>query len=178
MRKTNLRLCTAAMSALLVLCLIITSTACVSKTQTAQERVSAALGLELSSAEEVKFEDNHGGFHGDGAAFITLHITDPTFYQRLDSNPLWHSLPLDDPMTVLLYGVTDGEGSYGPYLTDSSGAPLFPQVEKGYYFINDRHPTASVPYSSSAILGRSSLNLTAAVYDAETQLLYFCEFDT
>lgn len=178
MKKTNFRLCLAAICVLLMLCSIITSSACVSKTLTAQERVSAALGLELSSAEEIVFEDNHGGFHGDGTTFITLQITDSAFYQRLDSNPSWHSLPLDDPMTVLLYGVTDREGCYGPYITDGSGAPLFPQVENGYYFIIDRHPTASAPYSSSAILSRASFNLTAAVYDSDTQMLYFCEFDT
>lgn len=178
MKRLNLRLCAAAMCALLMLCLIMTSAACRSITQTAQDRVSAALGLELSSAEAFGFEDSHGGFHGDGTTFITLQITDEAFAEHIASDPSWHSLPLDDTLTVLLYGIADGQGSYGPYLTDEGGAPLFPQVENGYYFINDRHPTASVPYSSSAILGRGSFNLTAAIYDSDTQKLYFCEFDT
>jgi len=178
MKKINFQRCAAAVCMLVMLCIIISSAACVSKTQTAQERVSAALGLELSEAEEVNFDDSHGGFHGDGTTFIALHITDPAFYQRLDSNPSWHGLPLDEPLTVLLYGVTDGDSRYGPYITDGGGNSLFPQVEKGYYFIIDRHPTASVSSSTWEMLSRGSFNLTAAVYDSDTQMLYFCEFDT
>ena len=79
----------------------------------------------------------------------------------------------DDAVTALLYGLETPEMTYGLYLEHE-----MPKVEKGYYFFYDRHSESSDPFDSSEVLDRSSLNFTVAVYDTETDKLYYAEMDT
>ena len=65
--------------------------------------------------------------------------------------------------------------SAGPYLTDDSGDPLLPGIANGFYRLIDRHSDAG---DGQNLLERASLNVTLAVYDADSDTLYFCEMDT
>ena len=51
-------------------------------------------------------------------------------------------------------------------------------LKEGYYFIYDRHSESTEPFDSTEILERASLNFTAAIYDADTDRLYYVEVDT
>ena len=62
----------------------------------------------------------------------------------------------------------------GPYLTGEEWDPLVPEIREGYYRLIDRHAQAG----ESDILDRHSFNFTLALYDTETDTLYFCELDT
>ena len=140
--------------------------------------ISHLPGLEASTGTVLYASDTHGGFHGDGTAFLSVQFSDGDAVQRIAAHPDWAPLPLPDNLMALAYGLETGAESNGPYLVDEGGSPLFPQVERGWYYFEDRHGEAVSPQDDGAIFERNSFNLTLAVYDAETNILYFCTFDT
>lgn len=165
----------------LALALTILLTAC--SRQTAQESVSAALDLDASAGEVLFREDDHGGFHGDGMTLIELHFMDEEVLDQIRDSAEWKAFPLDETVQALVYGVTrtheDGSvtESVGPYLTDEDGAPLVPEIRKGYYRLIDRQAEEGKA-TGADILHRASFNFTLGLYDTEKDILYFCEMDT
>ena len=49
---------------------------------------------------------------------------------------VWRPLPLDEDTQNLVYGVYDSD-YLGTPLTDEEGMPLIPEIENGYYMINE-----------------------------------------
>lgn len=143
-----------------------------------QKEVSKALGIDVASATVESSADSHGGFHGDGVTYIKLNFSDKTFLNKIKQNSAWHSLPLSDNLTTVVYGKSDEQTSIGPFLTDGSGQPLLSQIEHGYFYFNDRHSESKDPQNDSQLIGRSSFNFTLAIYDTDTKTLHFCELDT
>ena len=62
----------------------------------------------------------------------------------------------------------------GPYLTDEEGDLLVPEIREGWYRLIDRHAEAG----KTDLLSRASLNFTLALYDTDTDTLYYFEMDT
>ena len=148
-----------------------------------QEEVAVTLGLDLSGCEVVSSWDDHGGFHGDGTAFAELKCSGSGVLDQIQGDGDWKAFPLDRTARALVYGVTEQTGTEetgimvyqtGPYLTDGEGDPLVPEIQAGWYRLIDRHAQAG----ETELLGRASLNFTLALYDADTDTLYFCEMDT
>ena len=135
--------------------------------------VAKALGVDTSGASLLSSSDTHGGFLGDGTCCIALSFPDGRLEEQLAADPAWHSLPADETVQALVWGTQDEEGSIGPYLTDTGGAPLVPAVQAGYYRLIDRHSDQTAP-----LLERGSFNFTVGVYDADARILYYCELDT
>lgn len=143
------------------------------------EDISVILGAEVDAAEVIAEVDTHGGFHGDGVRYIEFAFADEAFLQKIQADHTWHSLPAQEAeIAALLYGGEVDGISYGAMITDADGAPLLPIVENGYYLFYDRRAEAETPFESEGVLGRSSLNLTIALYDTETNRLYYAELDT
>lgn len=145
---------------------------------TAQARVGRALGLALDTATVLTEQDDHGGFHGDGQTFIALQLVENSLPADLPDRAGWAALPLDHNAAVLLYGETTETASRGPYLHDEAGNPLLPPVAHGYWYFQDRQAAQGEKLSAEAVLGRPSMNWTAAVYDADARILYYMELDT
>ena len=148
-----------------------------------QEEVAVTLGLDLSGCEVVLSWDDHGGFHGDGTAFAELNCSGGGVLDQIMEDSGWKAFPLDRTARALVYGVTEQTGTEetgimvyqtGPYLTDEEGDPLIPEIRAGFYRLIDRHAQAG----ETDLLGRASLNFTLALYDTDTNTLYFCEMDT
>ena len=57
----------------------------------------------------------------------------------------------------------------------SARALISPGIANGFYRLIDRHSDAG---DGQNLLERASLNVTLAVYDADSDTLYFCEMDT
>lgn len=132
------------------------------------------LGADVSTAEVISDDDSHGGFHGDGERYLEFQFADDSFENTIKKDHTWHALPMqDDVIEALLYGKTMGEITYGPYLQAE-----MPEIEKGYYFFYDRHAEGNDPFDTAKVLGRSSMNFTVALYDTESDTLYFAELDT
>lgn len=132
--------------------------------------ISGTLGTDVSAAEVLISEDSHGGFHGDGEAYMVLQFRNETQLFVPDS-PFWHALPLPENLNSVLYG-------NNIMLTDDAGNPRVPEIENGFYFFCDRHSKSTDPADDASIFSRGSLNFTLAVYDADTYTLYYYEQDT
>lgn len=134
------------------------------------EALSDTLGMRLTNGAVLAYEDTHGGFHGDGHTFAKIRLSGQV--------PGWNALPMTKNLTLAFYGGMDGELLIGSLFRDAAGEPLLPPVENGWYFFQDRHSESTDPKDDTALFSRSSWNFTAAVFDADTNLLYYFELDT
>lgn len=160
-----------------VLVLILTSCG----SQDSSKNIASELGIDVSSGEEITSFDNHGGFHGDGTTYIVLSFSDDHVLEQIENHNQWKKFPLDEAVRMLVYGISDETSSRGPFLTDSEGNALIPEIQNGYYFLVDRqekNPVLSGITAEADILDRSSLNFTLALYDADTNMLYYCKYDS
>lgn len=127
---------------------------------------SKRLGIDLSAAEVKQYSDTHGGFTGDGKIFVQYTFADgaPDF----PTNEYWHALPLS----------ASAERIVDSLILDENYKPLIPQVQNGMWFFCDRHSESTDPADGTGIFDRYSFNFDFAVFDADTNTLYFTIFDT
>lgn len=142
-----------------------------------QSVVSGGLGIDASACGVISASDTHGGLHGDGITFIVLDCADGDVLNQIKEKSGWRAFPLDDTVKILVYGIENETERIGPYLTDQEGNPLVPEIENGYYMLIDRQVKEGRA-AGADILHRSSHNFTLGLYDADAELLYFCELDT
>ena len=154
---------------LFLLALLLTGCANNSRASKAME-IADSLGIRESSL--VTLEDSHGGFHGDGD---TLVIFQTSGFQPGED---WQEFPLPDSLSIALWGGMAGDMQWGSLLTDETGEPLMPEVENGHYYFRDRHSESTDPEDPSDLLSRSSFNFTLAVYDGDSETVYYFEKDT
>ena len=148
-----------------------------SGTRSTPENVAQELGVSLPETVSVGYEDTHGGFHGDGETFVTLTFSadDAAALQAQLAEQGWQPLPMVGELRAAVYGgeldgVNYGDGVFARY---SVSAPV-----NGWYWFFDRHSEATDPHSADGLLGRYSMNYSAAVFDADRNTLYYYELDT
>lgn len=134
--------------------------------RTLQEKISKIIDVDCEKAEIVFEVDTHGGFHNDGTHFVQLEFDNDEFVKKIKANNSWHVLPADDLINELIYGVSYENRVVGPYISDENINPYFPNVDNGYYFFLDKEPN------------KKSFNVIVAIYDIDTNTLYYCELDT
>ena len=150
-----------------------------SKSGSMTDEISNTIGIDLVNAEYATRVDTHGGFHGDGNTIVSLSLSTDSVQEQIQNNSNWHSLPLTENLTAVVYGITEGNSSIGPYITvDDSRNPAVPEITNGYYFFLDRHSKSTDPHDDANVLSRASFNLTIAIYDCDTEMLYYLELDT
>lgn len=150
-----------------------------SKSGSLTDEISETVGIDLSSAAYATRIDTHGGFHGDGNTIVTMSVSSDSALAQIQGNSAWQSLPLTENLTAIVYGITEGNSSVGPYITvDDSSTPAVPEITNGYYFLLDRHSQSTDPHDDTNVLTRTSFNLTIAIYDCDTEILYYLELDT
>lgn len=140
--------------------------------------VAKQLKMDLPLVFDFKYEDTHGGFLGDGATFSKMKFSKANgekLLSQIADYEEWKALPMTKNIDLLLYG---GEKSKGEHLGGIAQAYPIPQLSHGYWFFLDRHSEADDPKSDRDLLHRSSYNLTVALYDPDTNTLYYLEFDT
>lgn len=157
---------------ILFVCLL---TACGS--QEPQNIISNELGIDVSSGDEIFAFDDHGGFHGDGTTYTVLSFSDDKVLEQIKESTQWKEFPLDETVRTLVYGISDGTSSDGPFLIDSEGNAFIPEIHEGYYILIDRQAEQGEA-AGVDILHRNSFNFTLGLYDVDTNNLYFCELDT
>lgn len=150
-----------------------------SKSGSITDEISKTIGIDLSNAEYSTSIDTHGGFHGDGNTIVMMPVASESVLEQIQSNSNWNSLPLTENLTAVVYGITEGNSSIGPYITvDDSRNPAVPEITNGYYFFLDRHSKSTDPHDDTNVLSRGSFNLMIAIYDCDTEMLYYLELDT
>ena len=155
--------------AVFLTCLLLTGCGKDSRASKAME-IADDLGVRESIL--LTLENSYGGFHGDGDTFVVLQA--PGFQPGED----WKEFPLPENLAIALWGGMVGDMQWGSLLTDDSGEPLLPEVENGHYWFRDRHSESTDETDPSALLDRSSFNFTLAVYDADSETVYYFEKDT
>ena len=134
------------------------------------DRISEALEVDVSDGVILESYDDHSGFHGDGTMYAVLEFSDDAFEQAISNSSGWHMLPLTDNLEILVYGIRNPEAAIGPFI-----GTTMPKVEKGYWYFSDRQGMTS---DDRRILQRGAYNYTIAIYDADRDKLYYCEYDT
>ena len=140
--------------------------------------ISKTIGVDVSAGEVISESDTHGGFHGDGDRVIEIQFVDTSFSDQLKDNEEWNAMPLTENLTALVYGLHTETSSIGPMIHKEDNAPVVSEIENGYYYFKDRHYESSDPKDDTSVLGRASYNFTIAIYDTDTQKLYYLELDT
>ena len=122
----------------------------------------------------VEEKDTHGGFVGDGSYYLILDCSDNT-EDALSIVADWNELPLSENLNLIMYGGEKDGKTYGYDLSEEAHMPV---IENGYYYFEDRHSEAKDVSDDSELFSRASFNFSLAVYDSETNRLYYFEFDT
>lgn len=133
-------------------------------------RLGATLGLDLSGGTLVRFEDNHGGFHGDGESFIEVKLDG--LAEALTDAPGWKPLPMSENVAEAVGGEWGPEG-----LTIWMMGHMV-KIEEGFCYFYDRHRECENPYDDAELNHRFSRNFTVAAYDSASGRLYCYELDT
>ena len=138
-----------------------------------QQHISIELHVNVQDAAVLSEHDSHGGFLGDGTAMVSLKLKDGSMPGAMAGNPNWRPLPMPDALAEEIY---DERG----WFRDGEGNLFVPEVKNGFYFFLDRHDMAADIFDPEGLSdpARYSQNYTAAVYDAEENVLYYLAVDT
>lgn len=146
------------------------------KTETPNEHISNEIKLDVSGCTIINDNDTHGGIHGDGERMISLDCSNTNILERVNK---WNRLPLSDNLGIVMYsGEKNGE-IYGYDLAKDNNIP---KIDNGYYYFVDRYTKYYKDYediySDYKLLDRTSMNFIVAMYDLDTNYLYYYEYDS
>lgn len=122
----------------------------------------------------VEEADTHGGFHGDGSYYFIMDCSENK-EKALENLSGWTELPLSENLHLIMYGGEKDGMTYGYDLAEEA---KMPEVENGYYYFYDRHSESTDSSDDSELFDRSSFNFSIAVYDSDTNKMYYFEYDT
>ncbi|MBE6950714.1 MAG: hypothetical protein E7451_05180 [Ruminococcaceae bacterium] len=139
--------------------------------------ISDAIGTDVTGGTLLEHTDSHGGFLGDGERILCVRLTEEQAAELADGvreSEFWHPLPLSEELSAAVCGTRTETESFGPLFPEGA----VPPVENGFWFFRDRHSQSTAPASTAGLHDRSSWNFTAAIFDADTSILYYLELDT
>ncbi len=131
-------------------------------------------GFKKSEFTVVEELDTHGGFHGDGSYYLILDCSDNRD-KAMKILKDWKELPFSENLSLVMYGGEKDGKSYGYNLAEKA---KIPKVENGYYYFKDRHSESKDSEDDTDLFNRSSFNFSIAIYDSDTDTMYYFEFDT
>ena len=119
-----------------------------------KKRAAERLGLDFSESIVLEEWDSHGGFHGDGEAFVKLSVPDD-FEVQLKGNEGWNAFPLTGEPYAYYY---EWGGTFG---TLEKGEKVIPEIENGYWYFENTGP----------------MNWDFAAFDKDMGIFYYYEWD-
>lgn len=144
-------------------------------TSSPQAILSDALKLKLPSAENISYQDDHGGFHGDGTAWAKAEFDEThgeELAQMLAEDDRWHDLPLPENLRLFLYGGQADGVTYTDAFAEQLGIPA---IQNGCYYFVDRFNSTT---DDSLLLDSPATNVTVAIFDKDEYILYYFVLDT
>lgn len=126
---------------------------------------------DFSVVEE--FED-YGGFGVDGSHYLILDCS-ASKQKALDIIKNWKKLPLSKNLNLAMYGGAKDGVIYGYEFAKEAHMP---KIKNGYYIFEDSQLKGKDSSDDSELLNRSSFNFEIAVYDCDTNRMYYFEFDS
>ena len=160
--------CVRLIIATIIVCIVFSSCA------TAGSGQADYFGFKTSVFPVVEEKDTHGGFLGDGSYYLILDCSE----KQAEAAGLiqdWKPLPLTENIQTLMYGGVIMGVSYDNRLAEEAHWPVF---NNGVYKFVDRHAEAVDKSDDANLLSRYSYNFSVAVYDLDTNRLYYFEYDT
>lgn len=118
--------------------------------------------------------DTHSGFHGDGSYHLILDCSENK-EKATEILSKWIELPLLENLALIMYGGEKDGISYGYNLAKEAEIPT---IENGYYYFCDKHAKSTDNKNASALFDRGSFNFSLAIYDSDTDKMYYFEYDT
>lgn len=118
--------------------------------------------------------DTHGGFQGDGSYYLILDCSNNKV-KALEIVEDWNKLPLSENLNLIMHG---GEKDGVTYLYKLAEEAHMPKIGNGYYIFEDRHSESKDSRDDSDLFDRYSYNFSLAIYDCDTDKMYYFEFDT
>lgn len=149
-----------------------------SDTTTTSKHISDSIGIKLPTNAKIEYNDSHGGLHGDGLFYAKVKFInneEEDLIKDILSTKGWNNTPIDETLSLMLYGGEKDGISYGYNLAEQAGIP---KVSSGYWKFIDRYDGAVNSSDTSELMNRNSFNFTVAIFDEDTNVLYFFEFDT
>ena len=131
-------------------------------------------GFNLTEFSVVEEKDTHGGFHGDGSYYLILDCSQNS-NKAHEIIKGWTELPLSDNLDLAMYGGEKGAVSYGYKFAEDAH---WPTINNGFYKFVDRHSESVNESDDTNLLNRHSFNFSVAIYDLDTETLYYFEIDT
>lgn len=122
----------------------------------------------------VEEQDTHGGFLGDGSYYLILDCSNNK-ETALEIVDIWNNIPLSENLDLIMFGGKKDGISYKYELSEEAHIP---KIENGYYHFRDRHSKATDSSDDSELFRRASFNFSLAMYDSDTNIFYYFEFDT
>lgn len=118
--------------------------------------------------------EDYGGFPADGSHYLILDCS-TNKQKALDIIKDWKKLPLSENLNIVMFGgEKDGHG-YGYKLAKEAHMP---KVNNGYYIFENSQLKGKDKSDDSELLNGYSLNFEIAVYDCDTDRLYYFEYDS
>ena len=118
--------------------------------------------------------DTHGGFIGDGSYYLILDCSENKA-KAMNLTENWNELPLTENLGLIMYGGEKDGVSYGYNLAEDAHMPI---IENGYYIFRDRHSESVDNEDDSQLFDRNSYNFSIALYDCNTDRMYYFVYDT
>jgi len=120
----------------------------------------------------VEEDDTHGAF-GDGSYLLILDCS-TNKQKALELIEGWSTIDdMSEPIDIIMYG--EQKDGWGYNLAEQA---KMPRIQNGYYCFYDRHYKAQYPYDATDLLKRASFNFSLAVYDTDSDIMYYFEYDT
>lgn len=130
--------------------------------------------IDIDECKRISENDQHQGFHGDGDYILKVDCSKNN-KKILKQIKKWKKLPLSDNLQLIMYGGERDNKTYGYELAKKNNIP---EIKNGYYYYLDRNSNAANKHSDLSLFDRYSFNFTIVMYDLDTDILYYYEFDT
>jgi len=157
-----------AIIATIIICVVFSSCSTVGSGQ------AEYFGFKTNAFTVIDEKDTHGGFHGDGSYYLILDCAEKR-EQATELIKDWKPLPLTENLQLIMYGGVKNGVSYVYNLAEKANWPI---INNGVYKFVDRHSEAVDKSDDTNLFNRYSFNFSVAVYDLDTNTLYYSEFDT
>lgn len=140
---------------------------------TLEERILLSIQIEnyVPIFAKLDEKDTHSGFRNEGELLKKIYFSERqanNFIEQVKKKDNWRELPMTERLSnkVCKYAMVDDMN--------------IPEVDKGYWFVLDRHSETKDKYNEKDIFDedRHSYNFTVAVFDIDKNILYVYELDT
>lgn len=160
-------------SIIILLSIIILGNGC--KKDDKKDMISEELGVNISSGEIIKVNEDDKGWQGDGMSIVEIKFNNNDVKEEIEKSKKWHN-NITDLEKALLYGYEKNDNGYGPYFADENDKILLPEFSNAYYLLINKQ-NGSID-NNMDILNNASLNIILAIYNIDENILYYCELDT